>query len=313
MSGQPAALKHALVSAIVTTRNSARTLEACLESIRRQSYPALELVVVDNFSSDPTPDIARRFADRVLQVGPERSAQRNAGARAASGQFVLILDSDMVLEANVVEACVAAWRRTPSIVWIAETSFGAGYWARCKAFERSLYSHDDIVAAARFFERRLFLDVGGFDESLHAAEDWDISIRAQRLRPLVRAEACIYHDEGRLSLLELMRKKFYYGGSHRAFLAKHGAEAKKRLSPFRASLFGNFGAIVAHPIDGFGLAIMKSCELGAAVLGRVFSRPADLHAAVYASSNSSEQCAPNFGDDGGNEVSQRERDQPKVE
>ncbi len=276
-----------------------------MESIRRQSYPALELVVVDNFSSDSTPDIARRFADLVLQVGPERSAQRNAGVRAASGQFVLILDSDMVLGANVVEACVAAWRRAPSIVWIAETSFGAGYWARCKAFERSLYAHDDIVAAARFFERHLFLDIGGFDESLHAAEDWDISIRAQQLRPLVRAEACIYHDEGRLSLFELMRKKFYYGGSHRAFLVKHGAEAKKRLSPFRASLFGNFGAIVAHPVDGFGLAIMKIGELAAAVLGRISSRPADLHAEVYASNDSAEQCVPDVGGDGSTEVSQR--------
>lgn len=305
MSGQSVDLDRAIVSAIVTTRNSARTLEACLESIRRQSYSALELIVVDNYSSDATPAIAHRFADRVLQIGPERSAQRNAGVHAASGAFVLILDSDMVLEAGVVEACVAAWRRAPSIVWIPETSFGTGYWARCKAFERSLYAHDDVVAAARFFERRIFLDIGGFDESLHAAEDWDISIRAQRLRPLVRADAHIHHDEGRLSLIELTRKKFYYGGSHRAFLAKHGAEAKKRLSPFRASLFGNLGAIVAHPVDGFGLALMKSCELGASVLGRHFSRPADLHATVYASNGSGEECTPGVGDDRGDHASQR--------
>src|SRR5579863_8848577 len=53
------------VSVVVTTRNSAHTLEACLKSVRDQDYPATELVVVDNHSTDATLEIARRYAHRV--------------------------------------------------------------------------------------------------------------------------------------------------------------------------------------------------------------------------------------------------------
>jgi len=62
------------VSVVVTTRNSGQTLRACLASIRRQIYPAVELVVVDNHSSDQTPAIAAEYADRVATIG--RPARR---------------------------------------------------------------------------------------------------------------------------------------------------------------------------------------------------------------------------------------------
>jgi glycosyltransferase involved in cell wall biosynthesis len=96
------------VSAIVTTRNSAVTLESCLSSIKRQTYPNVELIVVDNFSEDSTEAIARRFADTFLLAGPERSSQRNNGAAAATGEYPLFVDSDMVLSTDVAASCVAA-------------------------------------------------------------------------------------------------------------------------------------------------------------------------------------------------------------
>src|SRR5581483_9547513 len=73
------------VAVIVPTRNSERTLESCLRSIRAQSVPT-QIVVVDNCSTDRTAEIARRFADITLIQGPERSAQRNAGWRAADAE-----------------------------------------------------------------------------------------------------------------------------------------------------------------------------------------------------------------------------------
>src|SRR2546430_16185158 len=84
------------VSAIVTTRNSELSLEACLKSIRSQSYGNVELLVVDNRSEDATVAIARRYADVVADIGPERSAQRNCGARLATGDYLLFVDSDMI-------------------------------------------------------------------------------------------------------------------------------------------------------------------------------------------------------------------------
>ena len=82
-----------LVSVVVPTRNNERTIESCLASVREQTHPAIELIVVDNGSDDATWAIAERFAHRVVAGGPERSAQRNLGIALATGPWLLWLDS----------------------------------------------------------------------------------------------------------------------------------------------------------------------------------------------------------------------------
>lgn len=129
-----------LVSVIVPTKNSSRTLEACLRSITEQTYSNIEIIVVDNFSTDATREIASSFTKHVLLHGPERSAQRNFGVAHALGIYVVIIDSDMVLESTVVEACVDAMKnKTWQGVVIPEVSFGEGFRAQCKRLERSFY------------------------------------------------------------------------------------------------------------------------------------------------------------------------------
>jgi len=90
------------VTVVVPTRNAARTLAACLESLRAQTTPC-RTVVVDNGSTDGTTAIAEEWADVVLHAGPERSAQRNYGARAYPAPVVGFIDADMVLAPTVVE------------------------------------------------------------------------------------------------------------------------------------------------------------------------------------------------------------------
>jgi len=261
-----------LVSLIVTTKNSQRTLAALLESVRRQDYQPIETVVVDNGSTDKTPAIARRFADKILEQGPERSAQRNAGIRAAAGEYVFILDADMVLDADVVRAAVAAAGSGAEAVAVPEESFGEGFWSACKTFERSFYATDPTVCAARFFRRRRVLDAGGYDEALTGPEDWDLSMCIAGAAPIAFARARILHDEGRQSLGSLCRKKYYYGRSMPAFVRKHGGEAMKRISPLRASLFFGVGAMLRHPVLASGLFVMKSAEWMAGLAGLLGSR-----------------------------------------
>jgi len=90
------------VTVVVPTRNAARTLAACLESLRAQTTPC-RTVVVDNGSTDATVTIAEQGADVVLHAGPERSAQRNYGARAYPAAIVGFIDADMILAPSVVD------------------------------------------------------------------------------------------------------------------------------------------------------------------------------------------------------------------
>ncbi len=62
-----------LVSVIIPTRNSTRTIEICLQSIKKQSYPKNEIIVVDNYSWDKTKKIAQKYA-KVYNKSPERSS-----------------------------------------------------------------------------------------------------------------------------------------------------------------------------------------------------------------------------------------------
>ncbi|MHB1853446.1 MAG: FkbM family methyltransferase [Acidimicrobiales bacterium] len=212
------------MTVVVPTKNAARTLGACLESLRAQTHPCL-LVVVDNGSMDGTQEIAKRWADAVLGAGPERSAQRNLGARTHPAEFLGFIDADMVLETRVVEEAVALLHGGAGSVIVPERTVGTGFWVEVRAFERSFYEGLDAIEAPRFFRRDVFERAGGFDEQLTGPEDWDLGRAARQLAPVARTEASIAHDEGNLGYLEACRKKAYYAIGVRRYLAKRGPQA----------------------------------------------------------------------------------------
>ncbi len=272
----PPPMKYPLVSVIVPTLNSAKTLERCLTSIRTQTYPSIELIVVDNFSTDSTAEIARRLCDKVYQQGPERSAQRNRGAKEASGEWVVFIDSDMVLTENVISDCVAVASEEISGVIIPEESFGEGFWAQCKKLERSFYVGVDGIEAARFIRCDVFDRIGGYDETMVSGEDWDLSQRTAREGKLARIASFILHDEGRLSLTRTLRKKFYYARQFGAYLARNldSKELGGQVGIVRRYMlfFRQPGKLFAHPIRGLGMLFMKTAEFGVGGLGLIASK-----------------------------------------
>jgi glycosyltransferase involved in cell wall biosynthesis len=258
------------VSVIVPTRNSARTLAECLRSVRAQSHDEVEVLVVDNESADGTSAIARDFADVVLTAGPERSAQRNRGTTKATGAAFLFVDSDMILARDVIADCVRAATGGVGAVVIPEASFGDGFWARCKSLERSCYVDDPAIEAARFFTREVFENLGGYDEQLVGGEDWDLHERARRSGAAVgRADAYIWHDEGRLELGELVAKKFRYGKTLGRYARKHPRLARSQLQPLRPAFLRHRSRLVRYPLVTAGIVVMKLAEAGAGFAGLV--------------------------------------------
>lgn len=261
-----------LVSVVVPTRNSARTLATCLDSVRRQTHPAVELIVVDNGSSDGTVELARPLADRVLSAGPERSAQRNAGAEASRGAWLMFVDGDMVLEPSVIRECLEAAGDAEAVV-VPETSFGEGFWARCKALERASYVGDETIEAARFFSRETFIACGGYDAHMSAGEDWDLHarVKANGAR-IARVGAFIHHDEGRLRLHRLVAKKFYYGRELSHYVWKHPGLARRQVRLVRPAFLRHRRRLLAQPALLCGIVVMKLCEFGAGGAGFLAAR-----------------------------------------
>ena len=260
------------VTFVVPTRNAARTLRACLESIRRQDHPDVELVVVDNSSTDQTVEIARDIADVVATGGPERSAQRNQGAALATGSVLVFADADMVFEPSVARDAfrLLGAGSDPGVgaVVIPELAFGTGFWARCRVLEKELYLGDPAVEAARAVRADDFARTGGYDESLVGPEDWDLADRvvAVGARRLDRTAGRVWHDEGRIALRAAFRKKRYYGRGVAVYLE----QPNRRRLPRRA--LNEPLRIARRPHLAAGLAVLKFVELSGIATGVVDTR-----------------------------------------
>ena len=268
-------MKQPLVSVIVTTRNNHSTLAACLRSIINQSYALIELIVVDNYSTDDTVHIARRYTDRVFTRGPERSAQRNYGVSCATGEYVAIIDSDMELTPDVIAACVKRIKNSSSVsgIIIPEESFGVGFWAQCKRLERSFHVGVHWVEAARFFDVHTYRQAGGYDETMISGEDWDLSKRVEQFGSIEHIGEFIRHNEGRINLWKTLRKKYYYARHARTYLAKQHvtslvADQAGPLQRYKL-YFSRPGHLFRNPVLGLGMLFMKTCEYGFGFIGYV--------------------------------------------
>ena len=207
----PATAQRLSVSVCVGVKNGISTAAPFARAVRAQTYPGVELVVVDNFSTDGTAEFYRRHADVFLQQGPERSAQRNLAIQRARGEIVVVLDADQYLSPAVVAECVSLLEDGAHGLFIPEETVAHGFWGACKKFERDFYMAGDLSAeAARVFWRGEVLSIGGYDERQTGSEDWDLSDRMlARYGNFARTRATLLHDEGRIELGSLLRKKRY--------------------------------------------------------------------------------------------------------
>ncbi len=268
------------VSIIITTKNEADVIERLLKSIDSQTFENKEVILVDNNSTDNTLEIVQKNKKvRCFSCGPERSAQRNFGAKKAEGNFLLFLDADMELSGNVVKECVQEIikdKKNGGVV-IPEKSIASNFWEKVKAFERSFYNQhgDEITDAARFFSKEVFENVGGYDETITGPEDWDLpeSIRKKGYK-ITRIKSIIYHYERIRSLFDLMKKKFYYGLASHRYLSKQKISTLSPKTVFflRPVFYKQADKLIKNPILSAGLFLMLTAELVAGGLGYFVGR-----------------------------------------
>lgn len=268
-------MEEPLVSVVITTRQEEKNLPYCLASLRIQTHPRVEIIVVDNGSTDETCEIALAHTPHVYQMGPERSAQRNFGMiQKASGKYVLYLDADMVIAPTLIADSVTSMEAGCVALHLGEIVLGKRYFSRVRRFERRFYDGTPIDGT-RFFLREAFVQSGGFDEKLSGPEDWDLDKKIKRIgkvgmlpvqkktQPIwetnegakdladflrkrgVEPEAfgsVVFHNEAEFDLGKYLGKKSYYAKSFNAYIAKWGADdpdIRKQLG-FTYRFFGVF-------------------------------------------------------------------------
>ena len=202
-----------VVSVIVTTKNEERHIGNCLESVKKQTHPreSIEIIVVDNNSSDKTKEIALRYTDKVYDRGPERSAQRNYGVKQAAGKYILYLDSDMTLSPDVIKECVDKCESGNYIaLYIPERIVGEGFWIKVRDFERAASTAPPALTPSDLSEKVNSWRAAVLTKPSPAPEDWDFDIRIKAAGKVGIIDSAIYHNEGRFCFSGYLNKKQYY-------------------------------------------------------------------------------------------------------
>src|SRR5881396_558070 len=231
---------HPLVSVIIPTKNSERTIRSCLESVRTQTYQNLEIVVVDNFSIDNTVKIATEYADIVLRAGPERTSQVKQGAANSKGDFIYKIDSDFVLEPSVLEKAVKVALDEKAVgVVIPNLSYPKiSFWSEVRFFERLSYVGSKQIEAARFIRHDAYDAVGGHDGTLVAYEEHDLHNKVSKLGKIARIEdASEWHLGEPKHLADIVTTNWYYGKTAIRYIKRYPHIAPAQVLPVRRSLF----------------------------------------------------------------------------
>lgn len=180
--------ERGLVSVIIPTHNRANLLRQTIDSVLAQSYPWVEIIVVDDQSTDDTAGLLKSYGEKVQYLWQEHrdvSAARNAGLAIAKGEFINFIDDDDLMLPEKLTLQVARFNQNPKLGLV---HCGGYYIDRDnQQIERATFlpniSLKNIVVinpiwtGALLIHRRCLEDVGGFDEELSSGEDWDLWLK----------------------------------------------------------------------------------------------------------------------------------------
>ena len=245
------------LSVVIPTKNEESNIGTCLDAFAA-FRKEVELIVVDNFSTDCTREIADKKGANVLLKGPERCAQRNRGWREATGDYVMFVDADMIVPKETVEEILGRLRDQSAAAdayWIPEVRSGAGLRLKARNFERSFYD-GTCIDGLRVIRRDWIEKVGGYDENLVACEDWDLDRRlfsAGAKAAITKGH--LVHNEAKQDLKKFLKKKAYYSTSVAAYRAKWREDAiiRRQFGLFYRFLGvfvenGKWKRLIRHPI-----------------------------------------------------------------
>lgn len=263
-----------LVSIIIPTKNSEKFLGKCLTSVKNQTYNNIEMIVVDNNSTDKTKEIANKFTQKIYNQGPERSAQVNFGVEQAKGEYVYKIDSDFILDNEVVRQCVEkAFVGCDAVVVHNSPDVTVSWIAKIRKFEVDMYKYDITHSSARFVKKDIFQEIGGFNKKITAGEDYDFQNKLNRMgfkTGFIDAEAL--HLGEPTNFWKHMKKYYDYGKDFVNYASENKKESSVQLGFFRGVYIKNWKKFAIHPVMGIGFVIYNLFKFGFGGVGYLMGK-----------------------------------------
>jgi glycosyltransferase involved in cell wall biosynthesis len=221
------------VSIIIPAHDEERHIEKCIESLLAQEYREIEIIVVDNGSSDNTSKIVERYVEsyggkvRLLRmesnIGP--GGGRNAGASNATGEILVFVDADMVFPPDYVTKLISPIQRGEALLTTHANEYVANIenpWVKVQGQTvRSTGRRTGEVFRA--VKKDFFISYGGFDPSLHYHDDRTFFYKTGAKAKVVE-EAYCYHNNPDTAK-EIFRRNYLIGRTLLAVMHReHGAK-----------------------------------------------------------------------------------------
>ncbi|MFT3970648.1 MAG: glycosyltransferase [Micropruina sp.] len=180
------------MSIIMPAYNAGEYIGAAIGGVLSQTHPDVELVVIDDGSTDDTYRIASGFGDRIVllqQRNRGQAAARNTGIEVATGDVLALCDSDDVLLPNYVAKALAVLEKAPDRSWVTCAAmlltddglvdYGVSpFGVILPERQREAIFQMNFVSIFSVFPRRMFDQVGPFTDELRRCEDWEYWVRA---------------------------------------------------------------------------------------------------------------------------------------
>ncbi len=205
------------ISVVVPCFNQAGYLDQAIASVLRQSWPQVEIIVINDGSTDHTAEVAAQYPQvrYFYQTNQGRSAARNFGARQSRGAYLVFLDADDELLPNALEDGMNCFAQHP------DSGFVYGQYRLIAAdgsplplsprvppaeegYQTFLQQNSVGMLAAAMFRRAAFEAVNGFDGKLEACEDYELYLRLARHCPVARHQnlVALYRQHGSNTTLD---------------------------------------------------------------------------------------------------------------
>lgn len=202
-------MQQPTISVIIPTFNRARTLPRALDSVLQQRRAADQIIVVDDGSTDATAELLSRHypqIERLRQNNRGVSSARNTGIQAATGDWIALLDSDDAWLPDKLAQQMACLQHNPDTrlihsdeIWI-RNGVRVNPHRKHKKYGGWIFRHClplcAISPSAAMIRRDLFDDIGWFDETLPACEDYDFWLRVCAREPVTFIDSHLIYKHG---------------------------------------------------------------------------------------------------------------------
>ncbi|OZC37242.1 hypothetical protein B9Q17_03740 [Marinobacter vinifirmus] len=179
-----------LISVIIPTFNCYSTLRSAIESALSQTYKNIEVIVIDDGSSDETPSIISSYINSIIYIKQENrgvAEARNVGVRSSNGEWIAFLDADDIWDENKLERQFSKMNDEGNSWSYTDTRFVGGVNSGRLDSEftkkhtgsvfNELLTNNFISTSTVLLKKSKFHNAGGFDTTLPAIEDWELWVR----------------------------------------------------------------------------------------------------------------------------------------